>query len=48
MTRFARHERAQHADSQIDNFNLRIVLMSPRDNFQFVGIPWYSKSEHIF
>ena len=25
MTRFARHERAQHADSQIDNINLRIV-----------------------
>ena len=25
MTRFARHERAQHADSQIDKINLRIV-----------------------
>ena len=25
MTRFARHEHAQHADSQIDKINLRIV-----------------------
>ena len=25
MARFARHERAQHADSQIDKINLRIV-----------------------
>ena len=28
MTRFARHERAQHVDSQIDKINLRIVSIS--------------------
>ena len=31
MTRFARHERAQHADSQIDKINLRIVLERNQD-----------------
>ena len=41
MTRFARHERAQHADSQIDNINLRIVsdsyICKDRDGNIFIS-----------